>query len=188
MKKPNFINVIIFIIKCTFVGFGGGNALMPIIKKYAVYNYKWIDETEFEKIIILTNLLPGPSVVESLSYIAIKLLGKFLGTIATLLGILPSLFLALGLYIGSNFLPKQYIFAINTGVISTIIGLVIAFGFNYIKLSNKILSLPVWITMFIATLIYIIFVPIPFNIASMPIIFLILVIFIHQIWNNRKKK
>ncbi|WP_429996442.1 chromate transporter, partial [Mycoplasmopsis bovis] len=65
-----FWRVLWFIIFTSFIGFGGGNALLPIFKRYSVDKYRWLSEKEFEENVILTNMLPGASVIEALSYIA----------------------------------------------------------------------------------------------------------------------
>nr|WP_257720604.1 chromate transporter [Mycoplasma mycoides] len=40
MVAGGFWNIFLFILLITFVGFGGGNAIMPVIKRYAVDKYK----------------------------------------------------------------------------------------------------------------------------------------------------
>lgn len=153
MKKPTFWNVFIFILLCTFVGFGGGNALLPIIRKYSVEKYKWIDEEEFKKLVVLVNILPGPSVLEAFSYIAIKLLGKWKGMLVTIIGVMPSLAFFWGIFIALQFIPKkEYLFAINVGVLTSISAIVFAFGTNYLKSSIKELSPALWISIFFSTL------------------------------------
>ncbi|UVD81669.1 chromate transporter [Mycoplasma iguanae] len=188
MKKANFWNVFVFILKVTFLGFGGGNALMPIIEKYAVTRYKWMDKKTLEEGILIVNVLPGPSVVEIIAYISINLLGKWKGMLVTLLGILPSLFFTLAIIISFNYLPKEYIYVINVGVISSIIGVIIAFGYRYIKMSHKELSIVRWLSLFVFTCIFIIFVPNPWNISSIPIIIVILGILFHYFVIYKRKE
>lgn len=161
---------------------------MPIIKKYAVDKNKWLTKGEFDEVVVLVNVLPGPSVVQALSFISIKLLGKWMGTFVTILGILPSLLFVLGLYIGASYLPTKYLYVINVGVISAIVGMVLAFGYRYIKMSKNTLSLWIWVPLFIFTIIFIIFIPSPWNIASVPIIIVILVIYICHLTNKYKRK
>lgn len=189
MKKPTFWNVFIFILLCTFVGFGGGNALLPIIRKYSVEKYKWIDEEEFKKLVVLVNILPGPSVLEAFSYIAIKLLGKWKGMLVTIIGVMPSLAFFWGIFIALQFIPKkEYLFAINVGVLTSISAIVFAFGTNYLKSSIKELSPALWISIFFSTLLFLLFTPAPLNIASLPIILIIIVIFITDFYKRIKNK
>ncbi|UWV77138.1 chromate transporter [Mycoplasmopsis cynos] len=59
-------------------------SLTPVIKKEIVENKKLLDVKEFDQIVIVTNMLPGASVIQCISYISIKLLGKVKGIIITL--------------------------------------------------------------------------------------------------------
>ena len=163
----NFWKVFTFILKCTFVGFGGGNALFPIIKKEAVDKRKWLSKKEFDNLVIATNMIPGPSVVESLSYIAMKQLGRVKGTICTILAILPHIMFAFGLWIlAEEYLPVKYLVVLSASVMPVIIGILIAFGIRYIKMSNKELSLPIWIALFLVTISFTLFIPAPWNIPA----------------------
>ncbi|MGY6172200.1 chromate transporter [Candidatus Mycoplasma pogonae] len=188
MKKANFWNVLIFIFKCTFIGFGGGNALMPIINKYAVEKNQWITKEEFEKAFVLVNLLPGPSVVQMLSLISMKVLGKWIGLLATLIGLLPNLGFFLVIFIGINFLPKPYLLIINVTVMSSIIGIIVVFGYQYLKKTNKELNLVAWVLLFIFSFIFILFAPSPMNIASAPLLIVILTLIIFGFIKKRQQR
>lgn len=48
------------IIMVTFIGFGGGNAMMPVIKRYVVDKYQGLDNDEFDRNVVVTNMLPDP--------------------------------------------------------------------------------------------------------------------------------
>ncbi|MGZ9413285.1 chromate transporter [Mycoplasma sp. 480] len=188
MKSKEFWKVFLFIIKCTFIGFGGGNALMPIIKKYAVDQYGWITEKEFNDGIVAVNLIPGPAVIEMLSYISIVKLGKIKGMIVTLLAIMPHVIMAMLLYFLTTFLPNKYLYVINAAVIPVLIGTIIAFAYRYLKTSFKTLSLPIWIPLFILTLSFCLFAPSPFNIPAIPLVLVIFIVFIVEFIRVKKGK
>lgn len=59
MKVNLFWKVFWFILKISFISFGGGNAIMPIAKRYSVEKYNWLTSAEFDEVVIMTNLLPG---------------------------------------------------------------------------------------------------------------------------------
>ena len=46
------------------VGFGGGTALIPVIEEEVVNNNNIIDDTEFNKDVIIANITPGALPVE----------------------------------------------------------------------------------------------------------------------------
>ncbi|WP_308699316.1 chromate transporter [Mycoplasma procyoni] len=188
MKNKEFWKVFWFIIKCTFIGFGGGNAIMPVIKKYAVDQYKWLDDEEFNNAIVAVNLIPGPAVIEMISYIAIKKLGKVLGIIVTLLAIMPHVLVVMVLFVLSSLLPNKYLFVLNIGVMPALIGVVSAFGYRYLKTSQKALSLPIWISLFLITAAFCLFVPAPFNLPAIPLVVVILIVFITEFIRSKRNK
>ncbi|VEU77963.1 chromate transporter [Mycoplasmopsis columbinasalis] len=174
-RKTSFWEVFLFVLKITFIGFGGGNALMPVIKNEAVDRKKWLTLEEFDKMVIVTNMLPGPSVIQSISYICIKHFGKFLGSILTLVAILPHVLMAFGLYLGVSKLPLQYLYVIAAGVLTAISGVLFAFGWSYMKSSKNKINTPLWLFLFIFTFAFCFFVPTPYNI---PVIVMIAIFFI----------
>ncbi|VEU68494.1 chromate transporter [Mycoplasmopsis pulmonis] len=186
-KKPSFFSVLLFILKATFIGFGGGNALMPIIKKIAVDQRKWISQEDFDNAVIVTNMIPGPSVVEMLSFVAIKTIGKTKGMIVTLLGILPHVLMAFGLFFALNSLPEKYVYVFHISVLSVILALLILFGWRYLKMSQKELSFPIWFGLFSFTLAFSFFVPTPYNIASLIMVAVIVFVFIFELIKSKIK-
>ncbi|QDF64754.1 chromate transporter [Mycoplasma nasistruthionis] len=191
--KVSIWTLVLFILKVSFIGFGGGNALMPVIYKEAVVNKKWFSDDEFDDIVIVTNMLPGASVIQTISYICIHLKGKLLGTVITLLAILPHvLFAFVLLVVLTKFVPKEYLKIISTGVLVSIIAFLIEFGIRYIKLSHKGLKTPLWIIIFTFTFAFCTFVPSPANLPVIAIvsvigIYSLLYIFINHKYKNKSK-
>ncbi|QLG43275.1 chromate transporter [Mesomycoplasma hyopneumoniae] len=183
-KIKDFFIFLWFIIKISLISFGGGNALMPIIYNQVVTRKQWISKSDFDQGLILTNLLPGPSVVQMISLIAIKRLGSFLGVIVTILGILPHIFLFLLLIYVTKFLPERYFIIFNLAVFSTIIGVLLGFSYIYWKNDKKNLNSAVYFSILITSFAYCFFVPNPYNLALVP---LFCVIFIYFIWFLIKK-
>ena len=56
--------------------FGGGNNIIPMAKKIFVEKYKMISDEELMEIVIVTNALPGPSMVEIIGFIGKKFFGN----------------------------------------------------------------------------------------------------------------
>ncbi|AAT27944.1 chromate transporter [[Mycoplasma] mobile] len=186
-KQPTVFNVFLFILIVTFVGFGGGNALMPIIKKYSVDKYEWLTISEFDDLVITVNLIPGPSVIQALSYVSIKLLGKFKGTMVCLIANLPSIFFALGIFISLGSINRNWLLVISTAVIPLIIGVVLAFSYQYYKTSRKELSFPIWFLIFIFTFAFSFFIPSPYNISALVLVFILLSVFIFEFFRQKRK-
>ncbi|WP_036456960.1 chromate transporter [Mycoplasmopsis lipofaciens] len=174
IKNESFWKVVGFILLITFIGFGGGNALMPIVRKYSVEKYKWLSEEEFEENVVITNMLPGPSIIEAVSYISIKLLGPRKALLAILIGALPHTLVAFVLIYFSKYIPLKYLYAIEVGVLVAVIGALIGFSIQYFR-KNQIKT-NLWVTLFLITFLFCLFVPSPYNIP-VAIMFLIILTF-----------
>lgn len=186
MKK--YLEVIFFILKVTFLAFGGGNALFPAIRKYAVKKKKWITDNEFEKLMITTNMIPGPSVVESLSYISMRVLGPIKGAIACLIGIFPHILFSFGVFLlCQTYLPEEYLYVVNVSIMPVIIGVLLAFSFRFLKISQKELQAPLMIGLIILTISFSLFVPSPWNIPAFVMVGVIIIVFIYEMVKNKKK-
>ncbi|TDV24259.1 chromate transporter [Mycoplasmopsis mustelae] len=187
-KKVGIRSLIFFVIKVTFVGFGGGNALMPIIKREAVEKRKWITQNEFDDIVIVTNMLPGASVIQTLSYICIHLLGKWKGTIVTLFAILPHVLMAFGFLLLINYIPPKYVKILSVGVLVSIIAFLLEFGIRYLKQAQKSMYLPLWFCIFIFSFVYCFFVPAPYNVPVVAIFIVLSLYFIVYFILKKKHK
>ncbi|MCU4706975.1 chromate transporter [Mycoplasma sp. CSL7503-lung] len=191
-NKENFMkrfwSVFILIIKVTFVGFGGGNALLPIIKKEVVDKKNWFTKAEFDDVVIVTNMIPGASVIETISYISVKRLGKFWGSVITLIAILPHVLMAFGFLLLFKFIPTEYIKVISVGVLISIIAFLLRFAQRYIKQSAQALPKSVWIPVILFTAGYCLFVPSPYNIPFVAIISVSVIYFIFKHYKNKGGK
>ncbi|QBF34866.1 chromate transporter [Mycoplasmopsis phocirhinis] len=185
-KKPTFWNMFILILTVTFIGFGGGNALMPVIKRYVVDKYAWLDSDEFDKNVVITNMLPGPMAIEALSYIAIKALGFWKGFIVVILASIPHIVLAVGLIFLVNKLNRRYLAIIQTGVLIAIVGSLFGFAWNYFRKGIKESRISVWILLFISTFAFSLFVPTPWNVPVAVMVLIIAVFSAVYVINKRK--
>lgn len=198
MKKSNskkvqsdigFWKVFWFIIKISLISFGGGNAVFPIIRNEAVNKHKWITEEQLDEIIIITNSLPGASVPEAIAYIGITTLGKVKGLLVTFFGLLPHIFIFFGLFvIGIEFIPQHYLSIIYVAVMPIIIAMLIILVIRYFKLSKKELSYPVFLSLFILTVGFNIFIPSPWNIPAFLILFVIIIGVGYELYRKHKIK
>ena len=80
------------------VGFGGGPATIPLIKKEVVEQYQMLTADEFYEIMAIGNTLPGPIVTKMAGYIGYRVGGLFGMVNAILAAILPSLLIMVILF------------------------------------------------------------------------------------------
>lgn len=82
----------------SILGFGGGAAVIPLFHKEFIEKNKWLDDSEFQDILSVSNALPGPIQTKLAGYLGFRLKG-YLGLILSLLTIiLPSLLIMLIFY------------------------------------------------------------------------------------------
>ena len=67
------------------LGFGGGPALIPLVKAETVDRYQWLDNEEFTDSLAICNALPGPIATKMAAYIGYKVAG-WLGVLVALIG------------------------------------------------------------------------------------------------------
>lgn len=71
--------------------FGGGYAMIPIIKETVIETYKWLSPQEFIDIIAIAEMTPGIIAVNMATFLGTKVSGSPIGgVIATLGVVLPS--------------------------------------------------------------------------------------------------
>lgn len=174
------------IFKISVIGFGGGNAIFPIIKNQAIDKYHWITESELEDIIVVTNSIPGASAVEAISYIAIKAFDKkWKGVVATFFGLLPHVFIFFGIYLlGVSFLPIAYLNIVYVAVIPIIVVMLMTLTIKYFKTANKELTYPIFMVFFVISIAFNFFIPTPYNIPIILICAIIIFGVLFEFWKQ----
>ncbi|MDD2233526.1 MAG: chromate transporter [Desulfitobacteriaceae bacterium] len=96
-------DVFIAFVRASNLGFGGGPAVVPLIKAEAVDRYHWMDEQEFADALAISNALPGPIATKMASHIGYKQAG-WPGVVVALIGtVVPTLIIVILL---SNIIMK----------------------------------------------------------------------------------
>ncbi|WP_256760981.1 chromate transporter [Cohnella sp. WQ 127256] len=87
-------NLFFVFLKIGFISFGGGYAVIPMIER-EMNHRGWIDAQEFQQIVSLAGMSPGPIATNSATLIGFDLAG-FPGAIVATIGmVLPSLILVI---------------------------------------------------------------------------------------------
>lgn len=88
-----------------FVSFGGGYAMIPVIKEEVVYQHGWMSATAFTDVIAVAGMSPGPIATNTSVFVGYQVAGVP-GAIVSALGMtLPSLIIIL---IVASFFYKVY--------------------------------------------------------------------------------
>mgnify|MGYP002149807632 CR=1 FL=1 len=83
----NYYECFISGVKIAFLSFGGGASAIPFMKKEYLDNRKWVTEDEFSDMVVLSNLLPGPTISQIVMLVRKKKAG-YIGALAGLFGLL----------------------------------------------------------------------------------------------------
>ena len=132
-----------FILMCLYVDFftfGGGLASLGVIHKLCVQKYKFINNDDFQKAIIITNTLPGTTIVQIITFIgysSYKIWGAMLGFILIVFP-LPILALII-LKIAHAHLSEEVMLKFSKGIMPIIMALLFKFIIDT-YFSNKKLS------------------------------------------------
>lgn len=97
-------NLLIAFTRASNLGFGGGPAVIPLIKIEVVERYHWLTNAEFTDSLAVANALPGPIATKLAGYVGYRTAG-FLGALMANIGtILPT---ALAVILLAGFLMKH---------------------------------------------------------------------------------
>lgn len=118
--------------------FGGGYAMVPIIREKVVEKEKWMSEEEFMDTIAICESTPGPIAINMATYVGYKN-KKFLGSLFATLGVaLPSfiIILIISLFF-ERLLDNEYFFAAVYGIKVCVIFLILKAGLKMLKQIDK---------------------------------------------------
>ncbi|MCR5491051.1 MAG: chromate transporter [Bacilli bacterium] len=118
--------------------FGGGYAMIPLIKEEIVEKRQWISNDELIEIIAIAESTPGPIAINVATYIGYKN-KKILGSVFSTLGVvLPSLIIIIALsYIYNAFIENQYVQYAFVGIKCAVAILILKAGIDMIIKAEK---------------------------------------------------
>lgn len=134
--------------------FGGGYAMIPLIRNEVVNKKKWLEDDEFMDMLALAQSMPGPISLNTAIFVSRKRL-KFKGSLITGAGIiLPSFITILAIaMVFTQFKDNPYVERIFKGIRPAVVALIAAPLLSLgksagVKLSN------VWIPIAVALLVW----------------------------------
>lgn len=121
----NILKLFISFLKIGAFSFGGGYAMLPLIRKEIIDIHGWLTTKEFIDILAVVEMTPGPIAINSATFLGYKV-GGILGAVAaTTAVVLPSIVIIL---IIAHFLTKvkdsPYVSWAFTGIRPVVLGLI----------------------------------------------------------------
>jgi len=89
-NEHTLIQLFLTFLKIGALTFGGGYAMMPIMRREVVERKKWADDEDILKILVISESTPGVLAVNSATFIGYKIAGFKGSLVATLGVIIPS--------------------------------------------------------------------------------------------------
>jgi chromate transporter len=84
----SYKEIVVAMLRTGIFGFGGGPAVIPLIRHEAVSRYRWLEDEEFGEILAIANALPGPIATKMAAYLGYRqrgVIGAFVGVLSHIL-------------------------------------------------------------------------------------------------------
>ncbi len=136
--KESLLTILLTFLKVGAFTFGGGYAILPVIRQEVVFNRHWVDEDVFADILIITQGMPGQLALNSAIQIGVRLRGTIGGLVAALGVTAPSviILLIIAAWLYPLYRDNQYVHAVFYGLRPAVVALIAAAA---IKLGKEIL-------------------------------------------------
>lgn len=103
-------------------GFGGGPSSIPLVKVEVVDKYKWMTNEEFQDVLAIANVLPGPIITKMAGSIGYQLKGWSGIIVALIAMILPTaILMTVLLTLFSEFKDIEWVQGMSAGVIPVVL-------------------------------------------------------------------
>jgi len=119
--------------------FGGGDATLPLIQKIIINELGWLSLNEFNQVVAIAQLTPGPIAINAATYVGYRLDGVLGATVATIAVCLPSIILVLlVMRILKRFESNSGVGKFVTGLRPAVIALIAAAAYSIAITGNGI--------------------------------------------------
>lgn len=154
--KNRLLEIFLTFLKIGATTFGGGYAMIPLIRHDVVDNKNWLNEEELMEILTIAESTPGPIAINVATYIGYKIKGIWGSILATLGVVLPSFFVILAIsFVYEQFKDNQIIAAAFMGIKAAVALLILTAGLRMlVKMKKNWYSITVMILITSALVIF----------------------------------
>jgi chromate transporter len=123
----NLLKLFISFLKIGAFSFGGGYAMLPLIKKEIIEVHGWMTTKEFIDILAVVEMTPGPIAINSATFLGHEVAGILGSIVATIAVVLPSIVIILFIaHFLSRFKSSPYVDWAFKGIRPVVLGLIIS--------------------------------------------------------------
>lgn len=136
--KNKYLDLFVTFFLIGLVTFGGGYAMISLIKETVDVKKKWMTEEEINDIIIIAESTPGPIAINMATYCGYKVKGVLGSLLATIGVILPSLIIifTISLFF-DRFIQNRVVAAIFMGIKCAVVYLILTAGIRMFRKMKK---------------------------------------------------
>lgn len=127
-----YIKLYMIFLQIGILAFGGGYATLPLIQKFLVEKYAFIDETTMLHVISISQMTPGPIAINSATFIGMKI-GGILGSIIATAGVVTPQILILILFLKFIGIKNKYVLKMLDGINGAIVALILIATISIIR-------------------------------------------------------
>lgn len=120
-----YLKIFFVFLKIGLFSYGGGNAILPLIRQEVVVNNLWLKSSEFIDLVAISQATPGPIAINGATYIGYSV-GGFWGSILANFGVILPTFIIM-LFLTKTFIKfKHNIYVQNafSGILPATVGLI----------------------------------------------------------------
>lgn len=138
MKIRLLIDLFLLFFKIGIVSFGGGQAMLPLVKDEVSKNKKWIEEDEMIDIITIAQSLPGAIIINVATAVGYKVY-KIKGSIVSSLGVvIPSFIIIISISLFfANIQDNLIVRKAFIGIRGVVVALLFNAFFKFYRMSIK---------------------------------------------------
>ncbi len=153
-KIKDYWRLFIVFFKIGAFTFGGGFAMIPLIRKEVVTKREWLNDDEFMDMLVIAQSAPGPVALNTALFVGNKRLG-FKGSLFSGAGVIIPSFVAILLIaiVFTQFKENPVIERIFKGIRPAVVALIVTPLFQLGK-AAKITWLTIWIPISVALLVW----------------------------------
>lgn len=130
----NTLKLFVSFLKIGAFSFGGGYAMLPLIKKEIIEVHGWLTIKEFIDILAVVEMTPGPIAINAATFLGYNVAGLLGAIVATTAVILPSIVVILFIaHFLSKFKDSIYVDWAFRGIRPVVLGLIITASLTVAK-------------------------------------------------------
>ena len=131
-----YIELFLSFLQIGLFSFGGGYSAIPLIQNQVVEKHSWLTMTEFADIVTIAEMTPGPVLINSATFVGIRVAG-FLGAIVATIGsIFPSAVIVLTLaYLFKKYSNQHIVQGVLSGLRPAVVALITSAGISLLILA-----------------------------------------------------